>query len=70
MNRKVRAWMIAVSGTVMTGTVYAAIVNCFSLFIIPICSETGFSRGMLNLSLTLLYVSVLWCREGYSGDMT
>lgn len=59
MNRKVRAWMIAVSGTVMTGTVYAAIVNCFSLFIIPICSETGFSRGMLNLSLTLLYVAYM-----------
>ncbi|MGN0906485.1 MAG: MFS transporter [Bullifex sp.] len=59
MNKKMRAWMIAVSGTVMTGTVYAAIVNCFSIFIIPICNETGFSRGMLNLSLTLLYIAYM-----------
>lgn len=51
--------MIAISGTVMTGTIYAAIVNCFSLFIIPICTQNGFSRGEFNISLTLLYCAYM-----------
>ena len=59
MNKKTRAWMIAISGTVMTGTIYAAIVNCFSLFIIPICTQNGFSRGEFNISLTLLYCAYM-----------
>lgn len=59
MNKKTRAWMIAISGTVMTGTIYAAIVNCFSLFIIPICTQNGFSRGSFNISLTLLYCAYM-----------
>ena len=59
MNKKIKAWMIAISGTVMTGTIYAAIVNCFSLFIIPICSQNGFSRGEFNISLTLLYCAYM-----------
>lgn len=59
MSKKLRAWMIAISGTVMTGTIYAAIVNCFSLFIIPICSENNFTRGAFNISLTLLYCAYM-----------
>ena len=43
----------------MTGTIYAAIVNCFSLFIIPICTQNGFSRGEFNISLTLLYCAYM-----------
>lgn len=47
------AWVIACAGLVLTAAAIGMAVNCFSLFVVPVCSDMGFSRWQMGVCQTI-----------------
>lgn len=53
MRRIHYGWIIVLCGILITGVSGGMAVNCFSLFIVPINEDLGFTRGQLGLCQTI-----------------
>jgi len=46
-------WLIVASAILITGVAGGMAINCFSLFIVPVCDDLGFSRGAMGVCQTI-----------------
>ncbi|MBQ5771438.1 MAG: MFS transporter, partial [Clostridia bacterium] len=47
------AWVIVLAGLVLAAVVAGMALNCFSLFVIPVCEELDFSRAQMGVCQTI-----------------
>lgn len=53
MRRIHYAWVIAASGLIITAVAVGMSVNCFSLFVIPVSTDLGFTRAQMGVCQTI-----------------
>ena len=69
MEKKQRlAWLMVLSGMMVTGVSYGIVLNCFGLFVKPVSEMMHFSRQGFATSLTIVYV-VYMLGSVYSGKL-
>ena len=44
---------------IILGTVYGCVINCFTLFVVPISNERGIDREYVSLILTIMFLSYM-----------
>lgn len=47
-------WRIVAAGILIIGMAMGVVSNCLSVFIVPICEETGFLRGEISVTQTIM----------------
>lgn len=64
MKKLFYGWVIALTGLLVLGVTHGVIVNCFSLYIIPVSEDFGCSReafSMLSLIVNVIYALMSFC---------
>ncbi|MBQ0072130.1 MAG: MFS transporter [Spirochaetales bacterium] len=56
MKKNLRGWLIAIAGTLVMATVYGGVINCNTLFVVPVSRELGIPRQSYSLTLTLMFL--------------
>ena len=46
-------WLIVAAAILITGVAGGMAINCFSLFIVPVCDDLGFTRGEMGMCQTI-----------------
>ena len=63
MNSKAenRKWLIVAGGFLFFFMTMGLYSNCFSLYIIPITEDLGFTRGQFSIAQTMIFISGIIC---------
>lgn len=59
MKENKKGWINVIGAMILLGTVYGAVINCFTLFVVPISNERGIAREYVSLLLTIMFLSYM-----------
>lgn len=59
MKENKKGWINVIGAMILLGTVYGAVINCFTLFVVPISNERGIARESVSLLLTIMFLSYM-----------
>lgn len=56
MKKNLRGWFIVFAGLLVMGIVYGGVINCNTLFVVPVSTELGIPRQSFSLTLTIMFL--------------
>ena len=59
MKENKKGWINVIGAMIILGTVYGCVINCFTLFVVPISNERGIDREYVSLILTIMFLSYM-----------
>ena len=59
MKENKKGWINVIGAMIILGTVYGCVINCFTLFVVPISKERGIDREYVSLILTIMFLSYM-----------
>ena len=59
MKENKKGWINVLGAMIILGTVYGCVINCFTLFVVPISNERGIEREYVSLILTIMFLSYM-----------
>ena len=59
MKENKKGWINVIGAMIILGTVYGCVINCFTLFVVPISNERGIAREYVSLLLTIMFLSYM-----------
>lgn len=58
-REKRKAILNIIGAVILLGTLYGCVINCFTLFVVPISREGGIKREAVSLCLTIMFLSYM-----------
>ena len=59
MKENKKGWINVIGAMIILGTVYGCVINCFTLFVVPVSNERGIDREYVSLILTIMFLSFM-----------